>query len=306
MAQTLGALALLVLTGYAARRSGLVGAAGTPVLAAFVYVLALPALFFAKFADMAFAAGDRRILVFSVAAVALLLGLFACLYGLGWIERKRFLLASLSVVFGSNAFFGLAFFQGLYPPERMRNPVLAAFVLGVCGVLGSKLLLEAATGTGDRLGPFKRLLKSPIVIGIGLGALCRATDVRPALLVQTAGQLGACGPVVAMVVLGMFVHDRLSVDALRRALPYALLRAVTLPLAGAGVLLLMPPGTAGEMEFLFLQTGVPAAISLAVFAERYDVCVSELTGVVILTSAFSFPLLVLLRGLVEGVAGLVF
>jgi predicted permease len=41
-------------------------------------------------------------------------------------------------------------------------------------------------------------------------------------------------------------------------------------------------------RFLLLQSGIPAAISLAVFAERYEYKLGEITGMVIMTSILSF------------------
>ncbi len=41
-------------------------------------------------------------------------------------------------------------------------------------------------------------------------------------------------------------------------------------------------------QFLLLQTAIPAAVSLVIFAERYNYKIAEITGIVILTSLFSF------------------
>ena len=46
--------------------------------------------------------------------------------------------------------------------------------------------------------------------------------------------------------------------------------------------------------FLLLQSGMPAAISLVVFAQRYEYKTAEIAGFVILTSLFSFGVLSLL------------
>jgi predicted permease len=92
----------------------------------------------------------------------------------------------------------------------------------------------------------------------------------------------------------MFVHDHLERENLRAAAPYAALRLLSLPAAGFLMIWLGEEAFGADAEFLFLQTGVPAAISIAIFAQRYRFMVGPLTGMVVLTSLVSFPVLALL------------
>ena len=74
----------------------------------------------------------------------------------------------------------------------------------------------------------------------------------------------------------------------KKAMPLALFRVVALPLVTLIVIQLFQGTDVLVRRFLLLQSGIPAAISIAIFAERYEYKTSELTGMVILTSLASF------------------
>ncbi|MCK5520755.1 MAG: AEC family transporter, partial [Candidatus Marinimicrobia bacterium] len=107
------------------------------------------------------------------------------------------------------------------------------------------------------------------------------------LVGKTAGGL-------AIFSLGIFMYDNFSVQAAKKAFKYSLLRMIVLPVITYIVLLIYTDIDTGMRMFLFLQSGIPAAISLSVFADRYNYKLEEITGIVIITSAFSFVGLLLL------------
>lgn len=51
---------------------------------------------------------------------------------------------------------------------------------------------------------------------------------------------------------------------------------------------LTPSQSTDLNQFLLLQSGIPSAVSLVVFAERYEYKIAEVAGMVILTSLLSF------------------
>ncbi|MCK5635586.1 MAG: hypothetical protein KAI06_10880, partial [Anaerolineales bacterium] len=71
-------------------------------------------------------------------------------------------------------------------------------------------------------------------------------------------------------------------------------RSLALPLFTYLVVLVFLDVNIELQKYLFLQSGIPAAISLAVFAERYEYKLAEVTGIVIMTSILSFFGLLLL------------
>jgi predicted permease len=86
----------------------------------------------------------------------------------------------------------------------------------------------------------------------------------------------------------MFIHDRFSLDIIKETLVYSLLRIIGLPLITWITIRIILPGSGDLSQFLMLENGMPAAIALVVFAERYDYKVTETAGIVSLTSIFSF------------------
>jgi len=100
--------------------------------------------------------------------------------------------------------------------------------------------------------------------------------------------LGRTASGTAIFLLGMFLYDHFSLDMVKKAMPLALFRVVALPLVTLIVIQLFQGTDVLVRRFLLLQSGIPAAISIAIFAERYEYKTSELTGMVILTSLASF------------------
>jgi len=63
---------------------------------------------------------------------------------------------------------------------------------------------------------------------------------------------------------------------------------LALPLIAWITIRVFLPGGGEIDQFLLLENSMPAAISLVVFAERYDYKVTETAGIVSLTSILSF------------------
>ena len=100
--------------------------------------------------------------------------------------------------------------------------------------------------------------------------------------------MGQTASATAIFVLGMFIYDRISLATIKQALPYSLFRIVVLPITTWLTIQFLLPGTVEINQFLLLENSMPAAISLVVFAERYDYKATIAAGIVSLTSILSF------------------
>ncbi len=299
---SLGAIALLAVAGYLARRRGLFSEEGTRVLSKFIYCFGLPSLFFINTARLEWTVHDLWIVAGSVTPILLVFLVLFLLHAVGPMDRVHFTAASLAVVFGSNAFFGLAFFQALYGTDALRDPILAATLLGILGVMGTVWLLEYGTGSGHLGRALTGVIRSPILLGVVAGAVFNAMAWEPEVIFKPLGMLGGSAPALAIFALGMFIEDHVSIDHLREAIGYTALRCLSLPLVGFALILGGHAQFGEASEFLFLQTGVPSAISVAIFAQRYDFKTGVMTGMVVLTSLVSFPLLAALYALSKAMA----
>jgi|GEM_PF-6018779 len=94
--------------------------------------------------------------------------------------------------------------------------------------------------------------------------------------------------------LGMFVYDQFSMETVKKAFPLVLFRMMLMPLMTGLALLLFKDIAFSFKQFLLLQSGIPAAVSVAIFATCYQYKVDDLTGMVVLSSMASFLILGLL------------
>ena len=106
--------------------------------------------------------------------------------------------------------------------------------------------------------------------------------------VKAGDFLGRTALGLAVFSLGMFIYDNLSWEIVRRGVSLTLFRVLALPAVTFLVLLFFSGLSADLRMFLFLQSGIPSAISLAVFSPRYGYKTAEISGLVIVTSLFSF------------------
>lgn len=114
--------------------------------------------------------------------------------------------------------------------------------------------------------------------------------------------LGNAAPGIAVFCLGIFFYDNFSLKLMTKSLPLALFRQISLPIGffifsffysklGSAKLSL------DQNQFLLLLTGIPAAVSLVIFADKYNFKIKEITGLILLTSLLSFISLGVLYGI---------
>jgi len=207
---------------------------------------------------------------------------------LGLIQKDTYVLLSLSISFGSYAFFGVAFFETFQDGKWLESSILAASLLGVFGIVSTVLLLEYANNQKKGRGILLKIISNPLIISILAGIVASLVGFRLEFLSSAFSLIGQTASATAIFVLGMFIYDRFSVAIIKDALFYSLFRMVGLPLAAFLVIQYILPGSAEINQFLLLENGMPSAIALVVFAERYEYKITETTGIVSLTSIFSF------------------
>jgi predicted permease len=204
------------------------------------------------------------------------------------LKRDTYILLSLSVSLGSYAFFGVAFFETFQDGRWLETSIIAASLLGVLGIVSTLSLLEYANQKNQRGSFLKKIFTNPLILSILLGGLSSLIGIRLDFLSNALNLVGQTASAMAIFVLGMFINDRFSLDALKHALPYSLFRMITLPLIAWLAIRVFLPGVGDISTFLLLENGMPAAIALVVFAERYEYRVTETAGIVSLTSILSF------------------
>lgn len=279
---------IIVLLGIFSRRSGIFKAEHAKTLSSFVYYFGLPALFFDKISHLDLLSLDPQMVLGTTLPTIVTLAGLMILFWIKVLKKDTFILLSLSISLGSYAFFGVAFFETFQDGRWLEAAIVAASLLGVLGIVSTLSLLEYANQKNQRGGFLKKIFTNPLILSILLGGVSSLTGIRLDFLSNALNLVGQTASAMAIFVLGMFINDRFSLDALKHAFPYSIFRMIVLPLIAWLTIRIFLPGV-GEMgTFLLLENGMPAAIALVVFAERYEYRITETAGIVSLTSILSF------------------
>ncbi len=279
---------IIVVLGILSRKAGIFKAEHAKTLSSFVYYFGLPALFFVKISDLDLLALDPQLVFGALLPTILVLVFLLILKWTGMIQKDTYLLLSLSISFGSYAFFGVAFFENFQDGIWLEYSILAASVLGILGIFCTLALLEYASQRDNRGNFLGKIFTNPLILSILLGAVFSLLGIKLTFLNNAFVLVGQTASAIAIFVLGMFIHDRFSLEIIKVALPYSLFRMLALPLITWITIQYILPGGGDINQFLLLENSMPAAIALVVFAERYDFKVTEIAGIVSLTSMLSF------------------
>jgi len=283
----LGSIAFVVFAGWMARRFRILSTVDALGLNSYVYYIALPALFFVELAKLNLFQIDALIFIGTVAPILLLLAILTILYAFRVISKDNFVLLALAIVFGSNAFFGVTFFQAFRGQSGLDFAIVTASILGPIGIILTIALFELATGQARGAAYFKKIFLNPLILSIIFGALFSLLGINIKFLFKALEIIGKTAGPMAIFALGIFIFENFSLATLRKSIPYALFRLIALPAAAILVAYFLPVSQETH-SLLVLQAGIPSAISLAVFAQRYNYKISELTDIVILTSFGGF------------------
>lgn len=286
--ESLVVILIVALLGMLSRKTGIFSAKHIKTISSFVYYFALPSLFFVSLSNTDLSAIDYQAAVGSLLPIVILLIVLYVLKLLKILSKDNFILLSLSISFGSYAFFGVAFFETLYGGKWLPLSIVMSSILGLAGILFALLLFEYANKKERGLGFLLKIIKNPLVISLILGVACSLFGVRLEMLNNGLSLLGKTAGGLAIFSLGIFIYDNFSMEAIRKASLYSIFRFLALPLATTLVVLFFIDVNLELQRYLILQSGIPAAISLAVFAERYQYKLAEVTGIVIITSILSF------------------
>lgn len=279
---------IIVLLGISSRKFSIFKAEHAKTLSSFVYYFGLPALFFDKISHLDLLSLDPQLVLGTTLPTVVALAGLLVLYWVKVLKKDNFILLSLSISLGSYAFFGVAFFETFQDGRWLEAAIVAASLLGVVGIISTLSLLEYANQKNQRGSFLGKIFSNPLILSILLGGLSSLTGLRLDFLSNALSLVGKTASAMAIFVLGMFIYDRFSLDALKRAVPYSLFRMIFLPLIAWLTIQVFLPGVGEISTFLLLENGMPAAIALVVFAERYEYRITETAGIVSLTSILSF------------------
>ena len=279
---------IVVLLGMLSRKAGIFKAEHAKTLSSFVYYFGLPTLFFVKLSNLDLSTLDPHLVLGSLLPTALLLIVLLILKLARLIHKDTYILLSLSISFGSYAFFGVAFFETFQGGKWLETSIVAASLLGVMGIITTLALLEYANQQKQSRGFIAKIFTNPLILSIIVGTTSSLVGFHLDFLNNAFILIGQTSSAIAIFVLGMFIFDRFSVEIIKKSVLYSVSRMVGMPLVTWLTIQFILPGGGEINQFLLLENSMPAAIALVVFAERYDYKINEMAGIVSLTSIFSF------------------
>ncbi|MCJ7716519.1 MAG: AEC family transporter [Anaerolineales bacterium] len=279
---------IIVLLGMLSRKTGIFKAEHAKTLSSFVYYFGLPTLFFVKLSTLKLLDLEFQLVLGTLLPTMILLIVLLGIKTLKLINKDTYILLSLSISFGSYAFFGVAFFETFLGGKWLANSILSASLLGVLGIITTLSLLEYANEKKQGRGFLGKIFTNPLILSILIGAAASLVGFQLDFLSKAFLLVGQTSSAIAIFVLGMFIYDRFSVAIIKDVFLLSIFRMIGLPLVTFLVIRFVLPGSSGINQFLLLENGMPAAISLVVFAERYEYKITETAGIVSLTSIFSF------------------
>lgn len=288
-------IAILIALGFLARKREILSQEHTRGISSFVYYFALPALFFVKLSNMNLREfNDYQILVGSLLPIFSIVTLLYLAYIFKLINKDNFILLCLSIVFGSHVFFGIAFFESSFGAKGLEFAILTSSYLGPIGIVLSVLLFEFATNKSQRAKFIVRIFTNPLIIAIGFGLAFSLLNIHIDFLFTSLQMLGRTAGPLSIFVLGMFISNNFSLMAIKKSIVYSCFRLTILPIVTYFIIIIL--NIEYDLKhFLFIQSGIPVAISLAIHAERFNYKKAEVSGMVIATSIGSFPVLLLLH-----------
>ncbi|MGB2895253.1 MAG: AEC family transporter [Anaerolineales bacterium] len=286
--ESLIVILIVALLGMLSRKTRIFSSGHIKIISSFVYYFALPSLFFVSISNTDLLTVDYQVAVGSLLPIAVVLFALYVLKISKVVSKDDFILLSLSICFGSYAFFGVAFFETLYGGKWLPLAIVMASVLGFTGIVYALIFFEYANKKEKGLSFILKIIRNPLIISLVLGVLCSLSGIRVEMISNALSLLGKTAGGLAIFSLGIFIYDNFSLQAVRQAFKYSIFRSLALPLFTYLVVLVCIDVNIELQRFIFLQSGIPAAISLAVFAERYDYKLAEVTGIVIITSILSF------------------
>ena len=169
---------IIVLLGFLSRKVGIFKAEHAKTLSSFVYFFGLPTLFFVKLSLLDLSTLNLNIVLGTLLPTTLLLLVLFCLKLVNLIKKDTYILLSLSISFGSYAFFGVAFFETFLGGKWLETSILAASLLGVLGIITTLSLLEYANQQKQGRSFLAKIFSNPLILSIIIGTIASLVGFR--------------------------------------------------------------------------------------------------------------------------------
>lgn len=288
-------IALAVLVGWIAARTGVVGPEARLVLARLNFSVLAPFLLFSVLAT----ADVRRLFssllpVSAIAAVAMMLA-FA-LVSVVVLRRglARTTIGALSSGYVNSNNIGIPIALYLLGDAAFSAPVVLLQLL-LFAPIALVLLGVAAEGRPSARGILRSTLLNPIIVGSLLGVLVSASGIELPVIVMAPVQLiGQAAVPLMLIAYGLSLHGQRMFEpgsGLRDVVLASTLKLVAMPLVAWAVGAFAFGLEGRELYAVTVLAALPTAQNVFVFAQRYEVAEVQARDTVFLTTLGSVPVL---------------
>ena len=285
----------LILCGYVAGVTGILGKQSTIALNGFVYYFALPALLFSFTSQ----APIMVILNWNFIASILIGSLVSYLIALmiGWYvfgyRLPAVAIAALSSVFANTGYLGVPLFITAFGSDRAGPAIVATVTVNLVFVGGTIALLELTkksptTPIGAIANVMKALLKNPLISAPIIALPFSIFSFHPPLLVSRFLELlGSAAAPAALFAIGMSFIDRRVDKNLREISFFVFVKMFFHPLIAwflVTYVFKMDPFWASSA---ILLSALPTAAMVFVIAQEKMEYVSEVSSTIVLSTIIS-------------------
>jgi predicted permease len=295
----------IVLLGYLAGRSGILGQPSTDALNRFVYFVALPALFFVSMARVPIAETlNLRFLVAycgglaATAAVAIAVARRVFPNRLGGL-----CLHGLTAIFANTGYMGIPLLITAYGEDAALPAIIATVLQGAVVMAIGIVVLEIDTSASGHARDiardvFKGVVRSPLLVSAAGGlAVSGAGLALPAPVATFCDILGAAAAPCALFAIGLFMVGRSFRTGLGEVAWLVALKLLVQPLVTALLafqLLDMEPRWA---ESAVILAALPTGALVFVIAQQYGIFVQRSTAVIMISTVLAVATLSVLFNL---------
>ena len=284
---------VLIAVGVLIRKIDLVPASFRKGLTDLVIYLVLPCNIVSSFAKQTHAEGmwTDFIIIFFISVV---IQLFSILYG-RWLfrgeseDRKRCLVYGM--LCPNSGFLGNPIAEGVFGAPGLMLASVYLIPQRVCMWSAGLAIFQGSYNGKDTV---KKVMTHPCILAclIGLVLMLLQADL-PGVILTPIDTIGRCNTALSMLVIGMILSE-INVRELRNKtlFHYTFERLVMLPLIVYVILLLLPVSSLVRGTSVLL-TAMPAGATTSMLAAKYDRDPHFATSMVIQSTLFSIPALLI-------------
>ncbi|MCI6271650.1 MAG: AEC family transporter [Erysipelotrichaceae bacterium] len=256
---------LLMSVGYYIYKKEWVSEDGTQQISNILLKVCTPALMITSFNILFSYETLIQIFVsFVLSSVSIIIGLIVARI----IYKDKNRVGQFAIAFSNSGFIGIPLVQSLMGDKYIIY--LSAFILAF-NLFGWTIGVYLVSGRKDLITP-KLILKSPAVIGLGLGMLVFISPIKlPELLHSPIAMIGNLNTPLAMIVLGTYIAKNNISEVFKSIDAYKIsfIRLIIVPIITALVLYFVPETFYDIKKVVLIATSAPVAVMVAMLSQQY-------------------------------------